>query len=166
MGSSRRINQTVLAYIAGFLDGDGCIKARIDKQPSNKFGWRTRIAVTFSQHIRNRRVLDWIQRQLRIGTIADYPSKKMSEYVITDSKFVERLLRNLKPYVVNKSKQLELALWLLALKDRFKNEKSFERAWGLAMEIRSLNNYPKKYSSVNPVTTESRKLRDEVEGTR
>ena len=153
VGSSRRINQTVLAYIAGFLDGDGCIKARIDKQLNNKFGWRTRIAVTFTQHTKNQRVLDWIQKQLQVGTIADYSSKHMSEYAITDSKFIERLLLNLRPYVVNKTKQLDLALQLLALKDRFKNETSFKKAWELAMEIRSLNNYPKKISLSNPVTT-------------
>ncbi len=155
VGSSRRVNQTALAYIAGFLDGDGCIKARIDKQLNNKFGMRTRIAVTFTQHMRNRRVLDWIHQQLQNGSVADYPSKQMSEYSITDSKFIERLLRNLKPYVVNKSKQLELALKLISLKDRFKNEGSFKSAWELAIEIRALNSYPKKYSSVGPVTTAS-----------
>lgn len=155
VGSSRRINQTALAYIAGFLDGDGCIKAKVDKQPNNKFGWRTRIVVTFTQHTRNRRVLDWIKNQLMVGTIADYPSKRVSEYIITDSEFVDRLLRNLRPYVVNKSQQLELGLQLLSLKDRFKNKESFDKAWKLAMEIRGLNNYPKKISSVSPVTTES-----------
>ena len=116
MGSSRRVNQTALAYIAGFLDGDGCIKARIDKQPNNKFGWRTRIIVSFTQHTRNRHVLDWIYNQLGNGSITDYPSKNISEYIITDSKFVERLLKGLRPYVVNKFIQLEYGLHLLALK--------------------------------------------------
>src|SRR3989338_2575243 len=101
--SSKRINQTALAYIAGFLDGDGCIKARIDKQSNNKFGFRTRIIVTFTQHTKNKHVLVWIHNQLRNGSIADYPRRHMSEYVISDSKFVERLLRGLKPYIVNKS---------------------------------------------------------------
>ena len=159
VGSSKRINQTALAYIAGFLDGDGCIKARIDKQPNNKFGLRTRIAVTFTQHTRNRHVLDWIENQLKNGSIADYPKKRLSEYCITDSKFIKRLLRGLKPYVVNKHKQLDLALRLLALEDRFKNETSFNQALSLANEIRGLNNYPKKNSFSSPVTTN-------MEGTR
>ncbi len=154
MGSSKRVNQTALAYIAGFLDGDGCIKARIDKQLNNKFGLRTRIAVTFTQHIRNRHVLVWIQNQLRNGSIADYPKKRLSEYSITDSKYIERLLRGLKPYVVNKHKQLDLALQLLALKDRFKSETSFSKALSLANEIRGLNNYPKKNFFSSPVTTD------------
>jgi len=159
VGSSKRINQTVLAYIAGFLDGDGCIKARLDKAPKNKFRWRTRIAVTFTQHTRNRHVLDWIYDQLRNGSIADYQSKNLSEYAITDSKFIERLLRGLKPYVVNKFKHLDLALQLLALKDRYKNEQSFNQALSLALQIRSLNNYKKKHSFSSPVTTN-------IEGTR
>ena len=153
VGSSKRINKTVLAYIAGFLDGDGCVKARIDKQPNNKFGLRTRIAVTFTQHTRNRFVLDWIYNQLKNGSIADYESKHLSEYAITDSKFIKRLLKGIKPFVVNKSKQLDLALQLLALEDRFKNEASFNKALSLANQIRSLNNYKKKYSFSSPVTT-------------
>ncbi len=159
VGSSRRVNPTTLAYIAGFLDGDGCIKARIDKQPNNKFGWRTRIAVSFTQHTRNRHVLDWIYKQLGNGSIADYPSKNLSEYVITDSKFVERLLKGLRPFVVNKFKQLDLALQLLTLKDRFKDEDSFKKGLALALQIRGFNHYHKKHFSNNPVTTD-------MEGTR
>ena len=153
MGSSRRIKETALAYIAGFLDGDGCIKARIDKQPNNRFGWRTRIVVSFTQHTKNRHVLDWIYHELKNGSIADYPSKNVSEYVITDSKYIERLLKGLKPYVVNKLKQLEFALQILALKDRYKNEQSFKTGLELALQIRGFNNYRKKYFSSSPVTT-------------
>ena len=159
VGSSKRVNLTALAYIAGFLDGDGCIKARIDKQPNNRFGLRTRIAVTFTQHTRNRHVLDWIYNQLQNGSIADYQSKHLSEYAITDSKFIKRLLKGLKPFVVNKFKQLDLALQLLDLEDRFKNEASFKKALSIAEQIRSLNNYKKKYSFSSPVTTN-------MEGTR
>ena len=79
VGSSKRVNQTTLAYIAGFLDGDGCIKAKVDKQPNNRFGMRTRIFVSFTQHTRNKHVLEWVFRQLKNGSIADYSSKKMSE---------------------------------------------------------------------------------------
>ena len=159
VGSSRRVNETVLAYIAGFLDGDGCIKARIDKAPNNRFGWRTRIIVSFAQHTRNRHVLDWIYNQLRTGWVADYQSKRLSEYTITDSKFIERLLKSLRRYVVNKTKQLDLALQLLSLKDRYKNEISFKQGLDIAIQIRSLNNYHKRRFSSSPVTTD-------MEGTR
>ena len=155
MGSSRRVNETVLAYIAGFLDGDGCIKARIEKAPNNKFGWRTSIRVSFTQHTRNRHVLDWIHSHLRSGYIADYPSKRLSEYTISDSKFIIRLLKGLRRYVVNKNRQLELALQILDLKDRYKNELSFKKGLELALKIRGLNNYHKKhFPSGSPVTTD------------
>jgi hypothetical protein len=153
VGSSRRVNQTVLAYIAGFLDGDGCIKAKIDKQSNNRFGMRTRIFVSFTQHTRNKHVLEWIYSHLQNGSIADYPNKRMSEYVISDSKFIYRLLKSLKPYVVNKTRQLDLGMQLLQLKDRFKNERSFNKALSLAIQIRGLNNYPKKTTFSSPVTT-------------
>ena len=63
----------------------------------------------------------------------------MSEYVIFDRKFNERLLKNLKPFVVVKKKQLELALEILSLKDKTVNEKSFRRAIKAVEEIRRIN---------------------------
>ena len=147
------IKESFWAYLSGFLDGDGCITIRIEKSKTCKLGYRARVRISFTQHTRNRHVLDWIENQLKNGSIADYPKKHLSEYCITDSKFINRLLRGLKPYVVNKHKQLNLALQLLALEDRFKNEISFNQALNLANEIRGLNNYPKKNSFSSPVTT-------------
>ncbi len=141
MGSSIRVNPTVLAYIAGFLDGDGCIKVTITKRNYAKFGYYFRVIVSFTQHIRDRRVLVWIKNKLKVGSISDYdsPSKHLSEYVIQDRKFNFRLLSNLRPFVVVKKKQLDLALEILSLKDKVKNPISFKRAMKAAMEIRRLN---------------------------
>ena len=141
VGSSRRVNATVLAYIAGFLDGDGCIKGRIERSERAKFGSYIKINVSFTQHINSKHVLVWIKNQLQVGTISDYniPSKHLSEYVIFDGKFNERLLKNLKRYVVNKCQELNLALEILNLKDRSKNEESFKKAIKAALEIRRLN---------------------------
>ena len=70
----------------------------------------------------------WLKDKLKRGTISEYdsPNKHVSEYVIFDRKFNERLLKNLKPFVVVKKKQLELALEILSLKDKTVNEKSFK----------------------------------------
>ena len=163
MGSSKRVNPTALAYIAGFLDGDGCIKARIEKRTYYTFGLGIRIVVSFSQHTRNKHVLEWIHNQLQTGSISDYVNKKMSEYVIYDAKFIERLLKALKPYIVNKTKQADLALRLLGLKDRYKNKKSLHQDLDFAIKIRDLNSYPKKNSFSSPVTTDSDSIgRDSV----
>ena len=150
VGSSRRINATVLAYIAGFLDGDGCIKSKVEHRECARFGSYIKVVVTFSQHLRDRHVLEWIHNQLRIGSISDYdkPSKHLSEYQITDGKFIERLLKNLDRYVVNKKEQLRLALIILSLKDRAKNENSFKTAIWAANRMHELN------SSCSPVTTD------------
>ena len=153
VGSSIRVNPTVLAYIAGFLDGDGCIKVTIAKRDYAKFGYYFRVIVSFAQHIRDRRVLVWIKSKLKVGSISDYdlPGKQVSEYVIQDRKFNFRLLFNLRPFVVVKKRQLELASEILSLKDKVKNPISFKRAMKAAMEIRRLNS-PSKFDS-SPVTT-------------
>src|SRR3990167_4186272 len=153
VGSSIRINPTTLAYIAGFLDGDGCIKVTIPKRDYAKFGYYFRIIVSFTQHIRDRQVLVWIKDKLKEGSISDYdlPGKHLSEYVIQDRKFNFRLLSNLRPFIVVKKKQLDLALEILSLKDKVKNPISFKRAMEAAMGIRRLNS-PSKFDS-SPVTT-------------
>jgi len=154
VGSSIRVNPTVLAYIAGFLDGDGCIKARIVGRDYAKFGYYVQIVVSFTQHIRDRRVLVWIKDKLKVGKISDYDStqKHLSEYVIFDRKFSERLLNNLRPFIVVKKRQLELALLILNLKDKYKSEDSFKLAIEAAREIRRLNSPSRSDSS--PVTTD------------
>ena len=45
----KRINKTELAYLAGFVDGDGCINAQIVKRPDYKFKFQIRFTVSFFQ---------------------------------------------------------------------------------------------------------------------
>ena len=45
----KRINKTELAYLAGFVDGDGCINAQIVRKPGYKLKFQIRVTLSFYQ---------------------------------------------------------------------------------------------------------------------
>ena len=45
------------AYIAGFLDGDGCINAQIVKRPDYKLHFQIRVTLTFFQKTKRHWIL-------------------------------------------------------------------------------------------------------------
>ena len=48
-----KITELELAYIAGFLDGDGSIMTQIVKNESYKYGYTIRISIVFYQKTSN-----------------------------------------------------------------------------------------------------------------
>ncbi|MBU3968622.1 LAGLIDADG family homing endonuclease [Patescibacteria group bacterium] len=95
MGSRSKIN---LAYIAGFLDGDGSLMLQIKKRSDNKRGIRFMATMCFYQDTRHDEPLYWIRKELNIG----YISKRkdgMTELRINGFKKIEKILKNLIPYI-------------------------------------------------------------------
>ena len=146
VGSSR-ITPTKAAYIAGFLDGDGSISAKIAPTKTGIFGYRVKLLISFTQHTKCRRVLEYIKKCVGGGgKIADYPSKNLSEFVIAERKQVRRLLKVIRPYLILKTKQLELAWQMLEIyesgrrrKRSIINKDQFLEIVSLAEKIRALN---------------------------
>lgn len=125
-GKTPRITPTKAAYIAGFLDGDGSISAKISPAKNGRFGYRVRIMVGFTQHTRNRSVLVNLKRIVGGGRkVADYETKNLSEWVIEGGGQTEGLLKRIKPFLFLKRKQAEIALEIL---DIFKSEKRRKRS--------------------------------------
>ena len=107
MGS--RINkekEIALAYIAGFLDGDGSLMLQIKKRKDGKIGTRFMATICFYQDTRHEAPLYWIQEVLGIG----YVSKRndgMSELRINGYKQVRDILASLVPYIRFKKLQAQ-----------------------------------------------------------
>ncbi len=99
MGSRSKIEKkTELAYIAGFLDGDGSLMLQIKKRKDGNIGIRFMATICFYQDIRHENELNWIRKVLGIG----YISKRndgMTELRINGFKQVEEILQNLLPYI-------------------------------------------------------------------
>ena len=101
MGSRSNIN---LAYIAGFLDGDGSLMLQIKRRGDGKKKWRIMSTICFYQDSRHELPLYWIRKVLKIG----YVSKRndgMSELRINGFKQVRDILKDLLPFIKFKKEQ-------------------------------------------------------------
>ena len=70
MGRQIKTQKTDLAYITGFLDGDGSVMVQVKKRKDNKRGWRLMFTIAFYQDTRHEKPLFWIKKRLNIGYIS------------------------------------------------------------------------------------------------
>ena len=88
MGSRSNLE---LAYIAGFLDGDGSLMLQIKKRKDGNIGIRFMHTICFYQDTRHEKELYWIRKVLDIG----YLSRRndgMTELRINGFKQVKKIL--------------------------------------------------------------------------
>ncbi len=105
MGSRSKVE---LAYIAGFLDGDGSLMLQIKKRSDNS-KVRLMATICFYQDSRHETALIWIRKVLGIG----YVSRRndgMTELRINGFKQTKAILESLMPYIRFKQHQA-LALY-------------------------------------------------------
>lgn len=100
MGSRFNTNgkEIALAYIAGFLDGDGSVMLQIKKRKDSLIGVRFMATICFYQDTRHEKTLHWIREVFGIG----YISKRndgMTELRINGYTQVEEILTSLLPYI-------------------------------------------------------------------
>ena len=136
------MNSTILAYIAGFLDGDGSIFFQIVPRKDYKFGFQIRSSIAFYQKTKFDNILMWLKRIFKSGYIR-HREKEMSDYTIVESNEVEKILLTLQPYVKIKKKQLELGLKILEKLKSFKSPKEFLEICKMVDKFSELN-YSKK----------------------
>ena len=101
MGSQSKTN---LAYIAGFLDGDGSLMLQIKKRKDGKLKRRFMCTICFYQDSRHDKNLYWIRSILGIGYIARR-NDGMTELRINGYKQVKEILQNLLPFIRFKKDQ-------------------------------------------------------------
>ncbi len=104
VGSRSRVD---LAYIAGFLDGDGSLMIQLKRRSESKIKTRcVMLTICFYQDSRHEKPLHWIKEVLGIG----YLSRRndgMTELRINGHRRVMRILENLLPFLKFKRKQAE-----------------------------------------------------------
>ena len=107
-----------LAYIAGFLDGDGSLMFQIKKRKDGNYGWRFMFTICFYQDARHGQPLSWIKQQFKIGYISQR-NDDITELRINGYKQIEKILKNLLPYIKFKKKQATAMLKaVLLLKEK------------------------------------------------
>jgi hypothetical protein len=101
VGSRSKIH---LAYIAGFLDGDGSLMLQIKKRKDGKLKRRFMCTICFYQDSRHEKSLYWIKDILNIGYISRR-NDGMTELRINGYKQVKYILQSLIPFIKFKKEQ-------------------------------------------------------------
>lgn len=101
MGSQSKVN---LAYIAGFLDGDGSLMLQIKKRKDGNAKLRFMPTICFYQDTRHKEPLSWIRKLFGIGYLSDR-NDGMTELRINGFKQVRDILKTLLPFIKFKKNQ-------------------------------------------------------------
>lgn len=105
MGRQTNSKAADLAYIAGFLDGDGSVMCQLKRRKDSPRGKRLMFTVCFYQDTRHEKPLFWIKKILGIGYISRR-NDGMTELRINGYEQVERILRGLYSYLRFKKDQV------------------------------------------------------------
>jgi intein-encoded DNA endonuclease-like protein len=106
------MDPTILAYIAGFLDGDGSIFFQLIRKEDYRLGFQIRTTIAFYQKTENENILLWLKAQFSSGYIRRRKTG-ISDYTIVEVREVQRILRLLQPYVRLKREHVRLGLEIL-----------------------------------------------------
>ena len=143
-----------LAYIAGFLDGDGSLMLQLKTRHDTTTKWRFVCTICFYQDSRHDQTLLWIQSVLRIG----YVSRRndgMTELRINGFKQVENILSDLEPFIRLKHSQTHVMLAAIKILSNTKNSRLSSK------QIVTLIDYIIEIQSYN-YATRKRKSREEL----
>ena len=101
MGSQSKTN---LAYIAGFLDGDGSLMMQIKKRKDGKQKFRFMLTICFYQDSKHATPLKWFRGVISIGYISNR-NDHITELRINGYKQVKEIIKKLLPYLKFKKVQ-------------------------------------------------------------
>jgi len=137
----RIIDSATLAYVAGFLDGDGSIFFQIVPRSDYRFGFEIRASVAFYQKKSNAEILNWLKEQFGAGYIRT--RGEMCDYTVVGRDEVKKILLLLRPHVRLKKKHVELGLQILEKQENLETEKDFLEVCRLVDKFGEIN-YSKK----------------------
>lgn len=144
---SRSDTKIDLAYIAGFLDGDGSLMLQIKKRRDGKTKVRFMSTICFYQDTRHEKGLRWIRTILGIG----YHFKRndgMSELRINGYESIKNILYLLIPYIKFKRLQAKALYRATSILSKTKYTKlsrsQLTKLVNLILEIQNENYVTKK----------------------
>ncbi len=108
---------TELAYIAGFLDGDGSLMLQVKTRNDSTRGVRFMATICLYQDSRHEASLLWIRNRIRCG----YVSRRndgMTELRVNGFSQVRETLQALEPYLRFKKKQAKLLIQACIMLER------------------------------------------------
>ena len=159
-----------LAYIGGFLDGDGCIMLQLVYRHDYVLGYQIRASIVFYQNQKYASFLEWLKEKFEYGYIRNR-GDGVCEYTIVGIEPVFKILSLLKPYSRLKKLQAELAILVLSKMpgtgrkmepktllnlsyevDKFSDLNYSKRRTNTSIKVKE---FLKSHNLLNPVETES-----------
>ncbi len=135
------MQEELLSYISGFLDGDGCIMAQIIHRKDYRLGYQIRLSIVFYQKEKNIEFLKWLKRKLKYGYIRKR-NDGMAEYTIVGAKEVEEILKRLVPHLRLKRKLAQLVIKISKISKKPSREELLKYAE--LVDLSAKYNYSKK----------------------
>jgi LAGLIDADG endonuclease len=142
------MDPTILAYIAGFLDGDGSVFFQLIRKKDYCLGFQIRASIAFYQKTENEKILIWLKETFSSGYIRRRKTG-ISDYTIVEPREVRRILELLQPYVRLKQEHVRLSLEILGRLPVGDDATEFVSLCRLVDRFRDLN-----YSKKRTVTSE------------
>jgi len=124
MHSTKGEDECTNAYIAGFLDGGGCLNAQIITRDDYRLLFEVRVTITFYQKSKRDWFLLWLKKEVPRGKIRK-GSDGMSKYILTGAHTVKPLLQRSLPYLKLKRAQANTLLHIIDKLPTAKDAHSF-----------------------------------------
>jgi LAGLIDADG endonuclease len=152
VGRLFKANSENLAYIAGFLDGDGSIMLQLHRRSLGKDVFRVKTVICFYQDSKHLKEIEWIKKILGHGYVYTR-NDHISELRIEGFQRVFEILSALQPYLRFKRKQAKLMLDLIPRLQQKLISKEETVDW--IQKMRSFNYFSSQRNSLEdvPVTT-------------
>ena len=165
------MDPTILAYVAGFLDGDGSIFFQLVRRTDYLFGFQVRCSIAFYQKTEKAEILEWLQGIFKKGYIR-HRKTGISDYTIVEPDGVRSILLMLEEFVRLKHEQVALGLKILQRLQQASDAASFLEVCRMVDRFKELN-YSKKraissvevqkfleqHRHIAPVETDSERMR-------
>lgn len=132
-----------LAYIAGFIDGDGCINGQIIKSNDSKRKFKLQVSVVLFQKSSRRWFVNQLHNTLKMGYVRERKDG-MLEYTIKALDDVKLLLTLIKPFLILKKPQANLVLEIIDLLKSIKTDHEFLKVCQLIDKFMYLNDSKKR----------------------
>ncbi len=137
-----------MAYVAGFLDGDGSIMLQIKTRRDTRRGTRFMATVCFYQDTRHAKHLSWFRSVFGVGYIS-HRSDGMTELRINGFAAVLELLILLIPYIRFKREQAHLCIQACTILEKKKicelSKNELHKLVNMAFAIKG-HNYKSKHA--------------------
>lgn len=139
-----------IAYIAGFLDGDGSVMLQIKKRNDRDYTARFMATICLYQDTRHEQTLHWMRSVFGIGYVSRR-NDNMTELRVNGYRQVHRILTMLSPHIRSKRKQVDALIEgceiLISAPPRKLTEQKLKRLVDLVLLIQSENYTTKRKRS-------------------